>query len=123
MKTEIAGQIARGEYAPPVAVTAQILAAFWARRVSELFPGVAVTLGTKERGQLAVFIRKVGEDKALSAVAFALSNWAAFRYLANLELTGSDVCPKTPQIGVVLRHRAILINMMDACNQLHCKTL
>ena len=116
MKTDIAKQIASGVYVPPVVVTAQILAAFWTRRVSELFPGVAVVLGTKERGQLAVFIRKVGEDKALSAVAFALSNWAAFRYAANMELEGTAVASKTPSIGTVLRHRAILISMMDACN-------
>jgi len=113
MKTEIAGQIARGEYVPPVAVTAQILAAFWAQRVSELFPGVAVTLGTKERGQLGTLIRKLGPDRSLSAVAFVLSNWDVFRRAVNMELTGLDVAPKTPQIGVVLRHRELLISMMD----------
>jgi hypothetical protein len=112
--TDLSRQIASGTYAPPVAVTAQILAAFWARRVSELFPGVAVTLGTKERGQLATLIRKIGEDKALSAVTFALSNWRTFRVAVNLTLTGLAVAPKTPSVGVVLRHRQILLDMMGA---------
>ena len=116
MKTDIAKQIASGVYVPPVAVTAQILAAFWARRASELSPGVAVTLGTKERGQLATLIKKLGEDKALSAVAFALSNWATFRRAVNMELEGTAVASKTPSIGMVLRHRDLLLSMMDACN-------
>jgi hypothetical protein len=114
--TDLSRQIASGTYTPPVAVTPTVLAALWKQRVAELFPGEPPPLKTREMGQLATLIRKVGPDRALSAVAFALTNWRAFRYLVNLELTGLDVCPKTPSIGVVLRHREILLHMMDTCN-------
>lgn len=112
--TDIARQIARREIVPPLAVTPLVLAALWQERVAALFPGVSVTLGSKERGQLSVFIRKVGEDRALSAVAFALANWPVFRRTVNQELTGLDVAPKTPSVGTVLKHRQILLDMMGA---------
>ncbi|WP_207958411.1 hypothetical protein [Caballeronia sp. SBC1] len=101
---------------PPVAVTPTVLSAFWRQRMGELFPAETVLFDTKTMGQLAVFIRKIGEDRALPAVAFALKNWADFRYKANLELTGLEVAPRVPAIGFMLRHRAILISVMDACD-------
>ncbi|CAN7475732.1 hypothetical protein [Caballeronia sp. LjRoot31] len=116
MKTDLAGQIARREIVPPVVTTATVLSAFWRERMSALFPGETVLIDTKAMGQFSQIIAKIGEDKSLSAVAFALSNWAAFRYAVNLQLEGTAICPKVPQIGVILRHRAILISMMDACN-------
>jgi hypothetical protein len=118
MKTDLAGKIARREIVPPVVTTPTVLSAFWRERMGALFPGETVLIDTKAMGQFSQIIAKIGEDKALSAVAFALSNWAAFRYAANMTLTGLDVCPKTPSVGVVLRHRQILLDMMGAgdCN-------
>lgn len=112
--TDLSRQIARGEYVPPVVVTAQILAAFWRERMGALFPGETVLIDTKAMGQFSQIIAKIGEDKALSATAYALSNWNAFRQRVNMELEGTAVAAKTPSIGMVLRHRELLLSMMCA---------
>jgi hypothetical protein len=114
MKNDLTHQIVTGVFVPPVAVTPTVLAALWKQRVGELFPAESVALKTREMGQLGTLIRKLGPDRALSAVAFALSNWAAFRYAVNMELTGVAVASKTPSIGTVLRHRDLLLAMMGA---------
>ncbi|CAN7227823.1 hypothetical protein [Caballeronia sp. LjRoot31] len=112
--TDLSRQIARREIVPPVVTTPTVLSAFWRGRMADLYPAESVVIERTQLGQFAALIRLLGEDRALSATAYALSNWRTFRYAVNMELEGTAVASKTPSIGTVLRHRDLLISMMDA---------
>jgi hypothetical protein len=84
----------------------------WKKRMAELMDGkFQKALTDKEKGQLAQVYAKVGPERAIEVLDYALQHWTEFRWAVR-DKKGVPLTPEIPVPGFVLSHFEILVQLI-----------
>lgn len=83
--------------------------AFWQKRCEAVIGGYQHPLTQKQVGQLKMLEKYLG-PRTREVIDYALNNWMKFSHVAGIEEGG--LSPSDPHIGFLLKHHAIVVNML-----------
>lgn len=97
-------------HGPGSKVNTKALVVHWKKRLA-LLSGAFVKEPTgKDVGQMGLFLKAVGEARALAVLDWALQNWTRFTFEAS-EAKGLKVTPDQPVIGFLLAHHDVAVQL------------
>jgi hypothetical protein len=97
--------------ATPVIVTSSYLCLLWKKRMGDIVEGFVKDPTGKDRGQMAMYLKKVGPQAAIEGLEYAFQHWVRFTWAAR-EAKGFATVPAQPVIGFLLAHHDVLLQLI-----------